>query len=90
MATAAKNNTPFDALFERTTDAGDEFAAAARKIGTAYLDSYDKAVDRALELELKLAGATQQDWIKGMIETQADFAREIATSYSSTVRSLLK
>jgi hypothetical protein len=55
-----------------------------------YLDSYDKAVDRAIEFELKFAGMTQQEWLKGLIETQAEFARELASSYTTTARSLLK
>jgi len=56
----------------------------------AYLDSYDKAVDRAIDFELKLAEQTQQEWIKNIIETQAGFMREVANSYSGTARSLLK
>ena len=62
----------------------------ARKAGSLYVDSYEKAVDRAIELELKVAGMTQQEWLKSLLEAQADFAREIAGSYTTTARSLLK
>ena len=79
-----------DAAFERATEATDQMAAAARKAGNLYLDSYEKAVDRAIELELKFAGMTQQEWLKGLVETQADFTREVTSSYTSTARSLLK
>jgi hypothetical protein len=89
--TQTRNHTPtIDGVFERAGEAQEQFSAAARKAGNAYLDSYEKVVDRAIELELKLAGTTQQDWIKSIAETQADFARELASTYTSTARTLLK
>jgi DNA-binding ferritin-like protein len=91
MATTnTKHETTFDDMFDKATEAGDQFAAAARKIGHAYLDSYDKTVDRAIEAELRLAGHSQQEWLKSLIETQAEFTRELTSSYTGTVRSLLK
>ena len=33
---------------------------------------------------------TQQEWLKNLIETQADFTRELTSSYTGTARSLLK
>jgi hypothetical protein len=84
------HNPSIDGVFERAGEAQEQFAAAARQAGNAYLDSYEKVVDRAIELELKLAGTTQQDWIKSIAETQADFARELASTYTSTARTLLK
>ncbi|MBV9818338.1 MAG: hypothetical protein JOZ07_08335 [Solirubrobacterales bacterium] len=93
MATSTQSkNAPgtLDGLFERTTDAQEQFAAAYRKAGHAYLDSYEKVVDRAIELELKLADSTGQDWLKGIVETQTNFAREVADTYASTARTLLK
>jgi phage-related tail protein len=89
--TQTRNSTPsIDGMFERAGEAQEQFTAAARKAGKAYLDSYETAVDRATELQLKLADSTQQDWIKSIAETQADFARELATTYTSTARTLLK
>jgi hypothetical protein len=89
--TQSRTQTPsIDGVFERAGEAQEQFAAAARKAGKAYLDSYEKVVDRAIELELKLAATTQQDWIKSIAETQADFARELTSTYTSTARTLLK
>jgi hypothetical protein len=89
--TQTRNHTPsIDGVFERAGEAQEQFTAAARKAGNAYLDSYEKVVDRAIELELKLAGTTQQDWIKSIAATQADFARELAGTYTNTARTLLK
>jgi hypothetical protein len=89
--TQTKQTTPtIEAAFERATEAGEQFVAATRKAGNLYLDSYEKAVDRAIELELKVASATQQEWLKNLIEAQAEFAREITSTYTSTARTLLK
>lgn len=89
--TQTRNSTPsVDGVFERAGEAQEQFTAAARKAGGAYLDSYEKVVERATELQLKLAGTTQQDWIKSIAETQAELARELTHTYTSTARTLLK
>jgi hypothetical protein len=93
MATTTHTKTgapAFDTAFDQAKETGEQFIAAARKAGTVYLDTYEKAVERAIELELKVAGMTQQEWLKSVVETQADFTREVTSSYTSTARSLLK
>lgn len=80
----------FDAAFEQVRDSGEQFLAAARKAGSLYLDSYEKTVDRAINLELSLAEATQQEWLKSLIESQADVARELTSSYTAAARAVLK
>jgi hypothetical protein len=92
MATTATKTgaPPFDAAFEQVRDSGEQVLTAARKAGNLYLDSYEKAVDRSAELQLKLAGLTQQEWLKSLIEAQVDVTRELASSYTTTARSLLK
>ncbi len=90
--TATKNNSApsLDAAFEQVRDSSDQVLGAARKAGNLYLDSYEKAVDRTTELQLKLVGLTQQEWLKSLIEAQVDITRELAGSYTTTARSLLK
>ena len=92
MATAqTKNGAPsLDAAFEQVKELNEQVFAAARKAGNLYLDSYEKAIDQAIELELKVAGLTRQEWLKSLIEAQADLTREVAGSYTSTARTLLK
>ncbi len=79
-----------DAAYEQVKDFNEQAWAAARKAGNLYLDSYEKTFDQAVDLELKLAGITQQDWLRNLIEAQVDFAREISNTYTTTARSLLK
>jgi len=89
--TSTKTGIPsFDTAFEQVRESSEQVLAAARKAGNLYLDSYEKAVDRTTELQLKLAGLSQQEWLKGLIEAQVDVTRELAGSYTTTARSLLK
>ncbi len=76
--------------FDQFRDLNDQWLAAARKAGTTYLDSYEKAVERATDLELRFAGMSQQEWLKSLIETQVDITRELAASYTTAARSFLK
>jgi len=89
--TQTRNGGPaFDAAYEQIKDSSEQFIAVARKAGNLYLDSYEKAVDRAVEFELKVAEATEQEWLKGLLETQAKFTKDLTSSYTTTARSLLK
>jgi hypothetical protein len=93
MATTTQTKTgipSFDGAFDQARESGEQVLAAARKAGTLYLDSYEKAVERTTELQLKLAGLTQQEWLKGLIEAQVDVTRELTGTYTTTVRGLLK
>jgi hypothetical protein len=83
--TQTKNGAPsFDAAFEQVK------VTATRRVGTLYVESYEKAADRAIELELKVAGLTQQEWLKNLIEAQADLQREFVESYTTAARELIK
>ena len=89
--TATKTGIPsFDAAFDQFRESGEQVLSAARKAGILYLESYEKAVDRTTELQLKLAGLTQQEWLRSLIEAQVDVTHELAGSYTRTARSLLK
>jgi hypothetical protein len=80
----------FDTAFDQYRESGEQVLTAARKAGNLYIDSYEKAVDRTTELQLKLAGLTQQEWLRSLIEAQVDITRELTGSYTTTARSLLK
>jgi hypothetical protein len=89
--TQTKHETPpFETAFEQLKDAGEQMMGTARKAGNLYLDSYEKAVDRAIDFEVKVAGMTEQEWLKSLIEMQVDFTRELTSSYTSAARSLLE
>ena len=54
MATTTKTQYPFEAPFDQFKGTSDQVLAAARKAGGVYIDSYEQAVDRALEIESHL------------------------------------
>jgi hypothetical protein len=86
-----EDTTPvIDTAYDQVKELNDQFLATTRKAGHLYLDSYEKAVDRTVALELKLAGMTKQEWLRSIIEAQADLTREFAGSYATVARSLLK
>ena len=89
-STQTKNGASFEAAFEQIKDLNEQFVTAAKKAGNLALDSYEKAVDQTVALELRFAGLTQQEWLKSLIETQADVTREFASSYTEAARTLLK
>src|SRR5271167_1723352 len=89
--TETKTRPPtVDAAFEQVKGFNEQFLGAARQAGTLYLDAYEKAIEQTIELELRVAGMTQQEWLRSVIEKQAEFTRELTSSYTSTARSLLK
>ena len=92
MATAQARNgaSNADAAYEHVKEFNEQWLAAARKAGNFYLDSYEKVVDRTLEIELRAAALTQQEWLRSLIEAQAHFARELTSSYTSAARALFK
>lgn len=86
MATTTNTQYPF----EQFKDAGDQLLAATRKAGALYIDSYEQAVDRALDVESRFAESAQPEWLKGLIESHVDFSRELASAYVNSARSALK
>jgi hypothetical protein len=90
-STHSRTRTPsFDTALHQVQEASEQFLTSARKAGNVYLDSYEKAVDRTINFELSLADATQQEWLKSLIEAQADVARELTSSYTAAARAVLK
>ncbi len=89
--TKTKTGPPtFEDAFEQVKKLNEQLLTTARRAGNAYVDSCEKAVERAIEVELEVAESTHQEWLKGLIEAQADLAREITDTYASASRSLLK
>ena len=79
-----------DAAAEQVKGFNGQVLGAWREAGRLYFDAYEKAIEQTIELQLKFAGMTQQEWLKSVIEKQAEFTREVTSSYASTARSLLK
>jgi hypothetical protein len=80
----------FEAAFEQVKEFNEQIVEATRKASIQSIEAYEKAVDRAIDLERKLAGATKQEWLKSLIDTHADIAAEWTAAYTTTARGILK
>lgn len=90
MATTTQNQQLFEAPFKQARDASEQILTAARNAGALYVDSYEQAVDKALEVETRLASSAQPEWLRSMIEAHIDISRELTGSYVKNARSVLK
>jgi hypothetical protein len=92
MSTTQPHNdaASIDAAFDQFKEMNEQLFGTARKAGNLYVDSYEKTVGSAIELERKVAGLTRQEWLKSLLEAQADFASEVTHSYTSAARALLR
>jgi hypothetical protein len=80
----------FEAAFEQMREFNEQLFEASRKTGVQTIEAYEKAIDRAIDLERKLAGATKQEWLKTLIDAHADIARDWTAAYTATARGILK
>jgi hypothetical protein len=80
----------FESTFDHARELNEQYMKSARQAGNLYLESYEWAVDRTFDVEHRLADLTQQEWLKDMIKAQTGFARELTTSYTTAVRSILQ
>lgn len=92
MATTHTNNgaPTLDAAFQQARELNEQVLTAARQAGSLYVDSYEKTVDRAIEMERKVGRLSQQEWLGSLIDAHIDVARELTNSYTTVARSLLK
>jgi len=91
MATATKTTAPVsvDEVAERTRDAVERVHEVSKKATLSYLDSYEKAVDSFVDMQLKLANATKAPIVIGIAEAQAELGRELAAAGAGAARALL-
>lgn len=89
MPTTTQTKPTLGAPFEQLEELGEQILTASRTAGSRYLDSYEKAVDRAVEVERKLAEASNQEWLKTLADTHVEVTRELTGAYMSTARQLL-
>ena len=86
MATQTKDNPVIESVetaAERVAELNEKAVANGKKAGTAYLNSYEKAV-------LSFADSYEKvEWLAGVATAQADFAREVTKAYAGAARDLV-
>ena len=85
MATQTKTQDLIDleGAVERWTE-------ATRKAGNDYLDAYGKTVDQLADYGVKAAAATKFPVVTELAESQATLSRNLAETYITVTRDLLK
>jgi hypothetical protein len=85
MATQTKTHDLIDleSAVERWTE-------ATRKAGNDYLDAYGKTVDQLADYGVKTAAATKVPVVTELAESQAKLSRNLADTYITVTRDLLK
>jgi hypothetical protein len=90
MTTQTKQtNGTIDPTVERVQELNERLLEASRKAGKAYLDTTEKTVKGFADLEVKLADATNIEFISTVAKAHADITRDLAGAYVSTARELL-
>jgi hypothetical protein len=95
MATPPEPETPIGAdldVYEeaaaRIRELNERLIESAKAAGASTLDAYEKVLQNLLDLEKRLAGATQLDWVSALAQTHAAMVRDLAVAYSKAAREL--
>lgn len=89
-ADAGRMQENVEAAMARIRELNERAMEAARTAGEAGLDAYEKAMKSFVEVEERMADATQLDWVKTIIGAQAEFLQNISGSYVNAARDLIK
>lgn len=79
-----------EATVQRIRDLNERVINAAKSAGQANLDAYEKALASFLEVEHRLANASQLDWVQGLVRAQSDFVQSLSDVYVKAAREALK
>jgi hypothetical protein len=85
MATQTQNQDLFN-----IESAVERWNAATRKAGNDYLDAYGKSVNQLADYGVKAAAATKLPVVTELAESQAKLSRDLAETYITATRDLLK
>jgi hypothetical protein len=62
---------------------------AGRRVGSCYLDGYERFVGRVIRAQQKLAKQSSRDAVKVIVDTQAGLTRGLSSAYTSAARRLV-
>ncbi len=92
-ATTSRTENPFmldpgmynDAV-TRAQDLNARVLQGMKNTGLTSLDAYDKAVQTLTDLQVRMADASQLDWLAAQTRTQAEFVREMNAALTKAAR----
>lgn len=74
----------------RIRELNETIIANAQKTGLASLDLYEKTLKSIADMQQAVGQASQLQWFSQIAAAQANFTREMAETYTSAARDLLK
>lgn len=83
-------NHDVDAAAERIRKLNEQILGTARESGLAWLDVYEKTLKSVADMQQSAGEASHVQWFSGMAAAQANFTREMAETYASAARQLVK
>lgn len=94
MATQSKGGNAFapsvEETIERIRTLNDKIIEAAKSMGGAWLDTYEKALHNVLDFQTQVANASQLDWVSAIAKAQAQLVADATSAYTKAARELLK
>lgn len=84
-----KNRTDRETPTVQFQELNDRLADTGRKVGSLYLDSYEKTVDGLVSVERKLAERAPVDFTTELVNAHADLTRDLTKVYVKTAREIL-
>ena len=94
MATTTKRNskdtTTSEETVSRTGEPNQRPIQLVKKAGHAYLDTYEKALQRVLGFEKAAASRSPLPWVTALTNTHTNFVQDVTGPYIKMARAVLK
>jgi hypothetical protein len=84
-----KSRTDRDTAGVRAQELNDRFADTGRKVGSLYLDSYEKTVDGFVSAERKLAERAPVPFTSELVNAHADLTHDLSKACVKVAREIL-
>lgn len=74
---------------QQIRDLNERLLASSKSAGVVALDAYEKVVQSLVDFELKVASATQVDWVSTLAATHTKAVSDLSSPYTKAARELL-
>jgi hypothetical protein len=89
-SSTSSDNGQAEQTADRIRELNERIIKNTRRAGETYLDAYERSLATIAGYQESVAKATPVDWMKTVLEAQANFTREFGNLYASTAREALK
>ncbi len=95
--TETKNSTPHftadlpsvEEATQQIRDLNERLLDSSKSAGVVALDAYEKVVQSLVDFEMKVASATQLDWVSTLATTHTKAVADLSSPYTKAARELL-